>query len=92
MRQGGTKDEDFAVWREDRNIPLGEYRGSSIIERYLDPADPNLPDFATDSKANADIAQKIEAAIRQNAGLIAEQILARGESGSEGSEDDAAEG
>ncbi len=40
-------------------------------------------------KSNSDIAQKIEAAIRQNAGLIAEQILA----GAEGGEDaEAAEG
>src|SRR5215208_6292326 len=39
-------------------------------------------------KANPDISAKIEAAIRQNAGLIAEQILA----GSEASEDEAEEG
>jgi hypothetical protein len=25
----------------------GEYRGSAIIERYLDPNDTTLPDFAT---------------------------------------------
>ncbi len=43
-------------------------------------------------KSNSDIAQKIEAAIRQNAGLIAEQILA-GAEGAEGGEDaEAAEG
>jgi recombination protein RecA len=41
-------------------------------------------------KANPDIAGRIEAAIRQNAGLIAEQILANPGSG-EGDED-AAEG
>jgi recombination protein RecA len=41
-------------------------------------------------KANPDIAQKIEAAVRQNAGLIAEKILA-GEEG-DSSDDDAAEG
>jgi recombination protein RecA len=39
-------------------------------------------------KANPDVAQKIEVAIRQNAGLIAEKILAGEESG----DDDAAEG
>jgi len=39
-------------------------------------------------KANPDIAAKVEAAIRQNAGLIAEKILAGEEAGSE----DAAEG
>jgi recombination protein RecA len=42
-------------------------------------------------KANPDIAGIIEAAIRQNAGLIAEKILA-GEEGEKAEEDDAAEG
>ncbi len=41
-------------------------------------------------KANPDVAGRIEAAIRQNAGLIAEKILT-GEEG-EGADDDAAEG
>ena len=41
-------------------------------------------------KANPDIAAKIEAAIRQNAGLIAEKILAGEEGGDD--DDDAAEG
>jgi recombination protein RecA len=39
-------------------------------------------------KGNPDIAGRIEAAIRQNAGLIAEQILA----GPDGEDSDAAEG
>jgi recombination protein RecA len=42
-------------------------------------------------KANADIATKIEAAIRQNSGLIAEKILA-GEKEDDSKDDDAAEG
>src|SRR5215475_14271853 len=42
-------------------------------------------------KGNPDIANKIEAAIRQNAGLIAEKILA-GEEGEDKDDDDAAEG
>jgi recombination protein RecA len=40
-------------------------------------------------KANADVAQKIEAAIRQNAGLIAEKILAGEEGGGDKDEDEA---
>jgi recombination protein RecA len=40
-------------------------------------------------KANPEIAAKIEAAVRQNAGLIAEKILAGEESAAE--DDDAAE-
>ena len=59
LRPGVTRAEDFAVWREGRVSPLGEYRGSSIIERYIDPADPNLPDFAIDASAVADIAYRI---------------------------------
>jgi len=43
-------------------------------------------------KSNPDIAAKIEAAIRQNAGLIAEQILAGPEGEGGGDEDEAAEG
>jgi len=42
-------------------------------------------------KANPDIAGKIDAAIRQNAGLIAEKILA-GEEGEGAAAEDAAEG
>jgi recombination protein RecA len=42
-------------------------------------------------KANPDIAAKIEAAIRQNSGLIAEKILA-GEQGEADDDEDAAEG
>jgi recombination protein RecA len=42
-------------------------------------------------KGNPDIAVKIEAAVRQNAGLIAEKILA-GEEGEKAEEEDAAEG
>ena len=42
-------------------------------------------------KTNPDIAAKIEAAVRQNAGLIAEKILA-GEEADSGDDDDAAEG
>src|ERR671937_1213659 len=43
-------------------------------------------------KGNPDVAAKIEAAVRQNAGLIAEKILAGEEGESEDDEDDSAEG
>jgi recombination protein RecA len=42
-------------------------------------------------KANPDIAEKIETAIRQNSGIIAEKILA-GEEAKDAEDDDAAEG
>jgi uncharacterized protein (TIGR02600 family) len=50
---------DWSVWREDRSAPVGEYRGSATIERYIDPADPNLPDFATTPDAVSDRAYRI---------------------------------
>jgi recombination protein RecA len=43
-------------------------------------------------KGNPDIAQKIETAVRQNSGLIAEKILAGEDSESKTEDDDAAEG
>lgn len=33
-------------WVPGKDLVLSEYRGSSIIERYIDPNDPRLPDFA----------------------------------------------
>jgi hypothetical protein len=33
---------------------LSEYRGSTTIQRYIDPTDPSLPDFATNLSANID--------------------------------------
>lgn len=33
-------------WDERRDIVSGDYRGSSMIERYIDPNDTTLPDFA----------------------------------------------
>jgi uncharacterized protein (TIGR02600 family) len=33
-------------WVAGKDLVLSEYRGSSIIERYIDPNDPRLPDFA----------------------------------------------
>ncbi|HSI86067.1 MAG TPA: Verru_Chthon cassette protein A, partial [Candidatus Methylacidiphilales bacterium] len=39
----GTQED---VWVEDRDQVSGEYRGSAMIERYVDPSDPRVPDFA----------------------------------------------
>jgi hypothetical protein len=35
-------DASWAQWNEGRDQVLGEYRGSSTIERYVDPADPRI--------------------------------------------------
>ena len=41
--RSATQDE----WTEGRGRVVGDYRGSTIIERFVDPANPDLPDFAT---------------------------------------------
>jgi uncharacterized protein (TIGR02600 family) len=41
-----TKTTDPAKWVENRDVVEGEYRGSQMIERYVDPNDGNLPDYA----------------------------------------------
>jgi len=38
---------DYALWRPDTDSVRAEYRGSSIVERFVNPEDPTLPDFAT---------------------------------------------
>ncbi len=38
-----------AQWDEVKDQVLGEYRGSTMIERYIDASDPTLPDFTTAS-------------------------------------------
>ncbi|MDD5348726.1 MAG: Verru/Chthon cassette protein A, partial [Chthoniobacteraceae bacterium] len=43
-----------ATWDEGRDVVVGEYRGSQTIERYVDPNDSTLPDFATDSSKSLD--------------------------------------
>lgn len=44
---GGASSDPYATWDESRDQVLGEYRGSALLERYIDPNDPDLPDFAT---------------------------------------------
>lgn len=38
-------------WDENHDSVSGEYRGSCLIERYIDPNEAELPDFATTSQA-----------------------------------------
>jgi uncharacterized protein (TIGR02600 family) len=43
------------TWTEGKDKVLGTLRGSTMIERYLDPEDPALPDYPTDlSKIDSD--------------------------------------
>jgi uncharacterized protein (TIGR02600 family) len=47
---------DPTQWNENTGVILGAYRGSTTLERYLDPNDPALTaiDFATDTSTNVD--------------------------------------
>jgi Tfp pilus assembly protein PilX len=38
-------------WTEGRGRVTGEYRGSALIERYIDPNDSRIPDYATTPNA-----------------------------------------
>lgn len=40
-----------AGWDEDRDRVVAEYRGSTLIERYIDPNDSRIPDYATSPTA-----------------------------------------
>jgi uncharacterized protein (TIGR02600 family) len=44
-----AKDRNPAEWDPEYDQPVGEYRGSTVVERYIDPSDPNLAgkDWAT---------------------------------------------
>ena len=42
---------DPTTWNESTDQVTGEYRGSTTIERYVDPGDPSLPDFTTGTAA-----------------------------------------
>ncbi|MEA3211552.1 MAG: hypothetical protein QOE70_4609 [Chthoniobacter sp.] len=41
-------------WVSGRDQVVSEYRGSSIVERYIDVNDPRLPDFAKGDPVNID--------------------------------------
>jgi len=38
-------------WTEGRGRITGEYRGSALVERYIDPNDSRIPDYATTPNA-----------------------------------------
>ncbi len=45
--QKRKNDPNQVQWVEGKDVVTGENRGSTIIERYIDSSDPDLPDFAT---------------------------------------------
>lgn len=42
------------TWDESRDAVLGEYRGSTTVERYVDAGDANIPDFTNTPTATLD--------------------------------------
>lgn len=38
---------DPSSWIGGKDVVTSEYRGSQVIERYIDPADPRIPDYAS---------------------------------------------
>jgi len=40
-------------WVEGKDIVASEARGSTLIERFVDPNDPDIPDFATQTGGNS---------------------------------------
>ncbi len=47
---------DWDEWDERRDQVVSEYRGSTTIERYVDPNDPTIPDFADASNFGKNLA------------------------------------
>jgi len=45
-RSRGTSATAWATWDNSKDLVQSEIRGSTTIERYVDPSDPSLPDFA----------------------------------------------
>jgi hypothetical protein len=47
LKMAKVVDPTYASWVEGSDQIVGEYRGSSTIERYLDTSSSNIPDYAT---------------------------------------------
>ena len=45
-------DEECQVWDEDKGMVASTHRGSRMIERYIDPNDSAIPDYAPDPFAH----------------------------------------
>lgn len=46
-----VNDNDPQTWKDSPGLTSSEYRGSTTIERYVDPNDTNIPDYATNAGA-----------------------------------------
>ncbi len=46
LKQGRRLDNNYSAWDPELDSVVGEYRGSSIVERYLDPNSDQIIDYA----------------------------------------------
>ena len=53
LRQSRNSPPD--EWDEAKDSVVGEQRGSTIVERHIDPNDPRIPDFATTATGSTDL-------------------------------------
>ena len=51
-----TTATDWGKWDETKDQVVSEYRGSASIERYVDPNDPTIPDFAQPANYSKNLA------------------------------------
>ena len=51
-----TTATDWGKWDETKDQVVSEYRGSASIERYVDPNDPTIPDFALPANYSKNLA------------------------------------
>ena len=55
LKQAGNR-TDWATWNEATDQVLSESRGSATIERYVDPNDTSIPDFARSENYSKNLA------------------------------------
>jgi uncharacterized protein (TIGR02600 family) len=55
LRQVPANNRDYSKWYEGKDAVLGEYRGSSTIERYIDPADRRFDSTNSITAAKGDL-------------------------------------
>ena len=51
-----TSAADWGRWDETKDQVVSEYRGSASIERYVDPNDTSIPDFAQPANYSKNLA------------------------------------
>jgi hypothetical protein len=51
-----TSAADWGRWDETKDQVVSEYRGSASIERYVDPNDTSIPDFAQTANYSKNLA------------------------------------